>query len=201
MSEMPPIWWSESAEAWIIAHRYGGCYDTVKLFDTGADMDSELSTLPEDAVYLHDPRKPRRIAFAGGEIRIRGEATRTPDRCDDLDCLVCGSRHVAMYKCSACDHKWEVPGEYQYFWQGHGHFHKEDEEGWSTDLINHVTAHDPPAVAFPEYDDSDPLWRATRTALTILRDAGFDQPELTERLVRILAADLGAVKSVAEESE
>jgi hypothetical protein len=200
MSEMPPIWWSESAEAWIVAHRYGGCYDTVKLFDTGADMDSELSTLPEDAVYLNDPRKPRRIAFAGGEIRIRGESTRTGDRCDDLDCLVCGSRYVAVYKCSACDHKWEFPGEFQYFWQGHGHFHVEDDDTWGTQIIEHVKTHEPPAVAFPEYKD-DPLGRATRSAITILRDAGFDQPELTARLVRILAADLGAVKPVAEEPE
>jgi hypothetical protein len=197
---MPPIWWSDSKNGWIIRHQRGECYDVVQLNDRDCvNVAEELTEIPDDAVYLHDPREPRRIAFAGGNIRIRGEATRTGDRCDDLDCLVCGSRHVAVYKCSACDHKWEIPGEYQYFWQGHGHFHKEDEEGWSTDLINHVTAHDPPAVAFPEYDDSDPLWRATRTALTILRDAGFDQPELTERLVRILAADLGVSKPVVGE--
>lgn len=214
MSEMPPIWWSDSENGWVLKQPHNGLYDLVRIGNVCADIDEELSELPEDAepleraatlydlhtqlYILKDKRKVRRIAYAGGIMRVRGELERTGDRCDDLDCLICGSRETAVYRCSSCEQKWEFPGEYQYYWQGHGHFHHADDEAWGDTIIDHVNTHEPHAVAFPEYPD-DPLSRATRSAINILRDAGFDQPELTERMVRILATDLGFFDPVAGE--
>lgn len=49
---VPLIWWSDSLNAFAIKHPYGGCFDVVRVGNTGAGVDEELSTLPNDAELM-----------------------------------------------------------------------------------------------------------------------------------------------------
>lgn len=58
------------------------------------------------------------------------------------DCKDCGLFHIAKYRCTVCDKRWEVMGHFRWSWQGKTHHHEPlDRTGVFMDFASHIRGH------------------------------------------------------------
>jgi hypothetical protein len=63
------------------------------------------------------------------------------------ECPDCHRRADVEYRCSACDERFTIAGEFRHFVQAHGHWHVPDEEiAWQSELIGHLSEHGQPGA-------------------------------------------------------
>jgi hypothetical protein len=69
------------------------------------------------------------------------------------DCPWCKKRLTARYRCTACQHVVEAPGEFRWSWQGRSHYHQpDDSDRWHTEVMEHWNSHGGQCVLLPIED-------------------------------------------------